>query len=444
MPYSKKSGFQLITTLLLVVSFFSLVAMRDNLSRFTFITLMFVLVDIYALVGLLSLFEDRRSKWIFFVVYICASLYGYYGMNRSFERWRTDAAIASPLANFTSGFAFTLLISKFVLVFLFAVQDIGRLIFGLGQGAVSLFSEHTYDQIMPSRRNFLTAAATAIAAVPFTGMLYGITRGKYRYTVENVVLKFKDLPEKFHGFTLAQISDIHSGSWDNFNEVARGVAKIGELNADMIVFTGDLVNENKDEINPYMDLLADLNAPFGKYAILGNHDYYGVPRGSNEEKRVYWNDFYSKFRNMGFDLLLNENRTIEKENETFKLIGVENWGKGRWFSKKGDMDQACEGCSDEEFAILLSHDPTHFDEKVVDHRKKVHLTLSGHTHGMQFGINLPNFKWSPIKYRYKKWMGLYEEKGQKLYVNRGFGFLAFPGRVGMWPEITLIELQKDV
>lgn len=444
MPYSNKSTLELITTILLVVSFFSLVAMRDSLSRFTFITLMFVLVDAYALIGLLSLFEDRRSKWIFFTAYVLTSLYGYYGMNQSFERWRTDAAIASPLANFTSGFAFTLLISKFVLVFLLALQDLGRLIFGLGQGAIGLFSEQTFDQIMPSRRKFLTAAATAVAAVPFTGMLYGITKGKYRYTIENVVLKFKDLPDKFHGFTLAQISDIHSGSWDNFREVARGVAKISELNPDMIVFTGDLVNANKDEINPYRDLFVDLKAPFGKYAILGNHDYYGVPRSSEKAEQEYWKDFYSKFQYMGFDLLLNESRTIEKDGDRIKLIGVENWGKGRWFPKKGDMDKACEGCSDEEFAILLSHDPTHFDEKVVHHRKKVHLTLSGHTHGMQFGINLPNFKWSPIKYRYKKWMGLYEEKGQKLYVNRGFGFLAFPGRVGMWPEITLIELRKDV
>ena len=418
--------------------------MRDTFSRFTFITLMFVVVDIYALVGLLSLFDDRKSKIIFLIGYLVASFYGYYGMSESMKRWRSDAAIGSEWENFTSGFAFTLLVSKFVLVFLFAVQDLGRLLLGMGRGAFSLVGDQQFDQIMPSRRKFLTAAASVIAAVPFTGMIYGITKGKYKFTVENLVLKFKDLPEKFHGFKLVQISDIHSGSWDNYNEVAKGVNKIADLKPDIIVFTGDLVNEQKDEINPYLNLFADLHAPFGKFAVLGNHDYYGVPSGNDESKRAYWSDFFNKFEQMGFDLLMNDNRSISKGGEMIKLLGVENWGQGRWFPKKGDLDAACKGCTDDEFAILLSHDPTHFDEKVVNHRKKVNLTLSGHTHGMQFGVNLPNFKWSPIKYRYKKWMGLYEEKGQMLYVNRGFGFLGFPGRVGMWPEITLIELQKEV
>lgn len=442
MTLFRKSTFELITTLILVLSFISLVIMRDNLPRLTFIMLMFILVDVYALVGLQSIVQDRRLKVILVLGYVLLSIYGYIGMMKSMERWRTDVGVASAYDNFTTGFAFTLLITKFVLVSLLAIQDVGRIIFGLGQTFAGMIQDQYVTDLVPDRRRFLTTAAAGIAAIPFAGMLYGITRGKYKYTVERLTLKFKDLPEKFHGFKLVQISDVHSGSWDSVSEVARGIQKINDLNPDMIVFTGDLVNEKKDEINPYMDLFTSLEAPYGKYAVLGNHDYYGAP-SDREEQGKYWDDFYSKYKTMGFDLLLNENRSIEKDGQEIKLIGVENWGDSRWFPKRGDLDVACNGCSDEEFAVLLSHDPTHFDKKVVDHRKKMHLTLSGHTHGMQFGINLPNFKWSPVQYRYKKWMGLYEEKDQKLYVNRGFGFLGFPGRVGMWPEITLIELEKE-
>ena len=443
MPILKKSFLDLLITLILVVCFFSLIIMRENLSRQLFILSMFILVDVYALVGLLSIVDDKRSKFILAGSYILASIYGYYGMLNALERWRTEPGVASPWHNFTIGFAFTLLVSKFVLVFLFAIQDIGRLIFGTGQGLVGLFTDYSQESIIPTRRKFLTAVATGIATIPFVSMLYGISVGKYKYTVEKIALRFKDLPEQFKGFRIVQFSDAHSGSWDSIEKVAKGIDKINELQPDMIVFTGDLINGNKDEINPYMELFAQLKAPYGKFAILGNHDYYGSPRDHNM-RSSYWEDFYGKFKKMGFDLLLNENRTIKKDGEIIKLIGVENWGAGRWFPKKGDLQRACQGCENDDFAILLSHDPTHFDEHVVSHPKKVHLTLSGHTHGMQFGVKFKNFQWSPIQYRYKKWMGLYEENDRKLYVNRGFGFLGFPGRVGMWPEITLLELEREV
>jgi predicted MPP superfamily phosphohydrolase len=218
---------------------------------------------------------------------------------------------------------------------------------------------------------------------------------------------------------------------------------IQDQKPDMILFTGDLVNQDKDEINPYISLFGKLVAPFGKYAVLGNHDYYGQPSNKSERK-AYWDDFFEKYKEMGFDLIMNDHRYINKENQRIALIGVENWGGGRWFPKKGDLDKALNGVSTEEFCLLMSHDPTHWDEKVLPHERHIDLTLSGHTHGMQFGINLKGLRWSPVKYRYKKWIGLHEEKGQKLYINRGFGFLGFPGRVGMWPEITIITLEKDV
>lgn len=428
-------------TIILVASFFILIFMRDTLSRRLFISAMFILVDVYALIGFLSLVDDKRSKWMLAAGYIITSLYGYYGMFVAFERWRSEPGVASPIHNFTIGFAFTLLVSKFVLVFGLVLQDIGRLVWGTGQGIAGMFINFSSDSSFPGRRKFLTTAATSIAAIPFFSMLYGITFGKYKYTVENVKLTFKDLPKAFDGLRIVQISDAHAGSWGSVESVAEGISKINELNPDIVVFTGDMVNENKNEIDPYIDIFAGINAPMGKYAILGNHDYYGTP-SDHSERSSYWDDFHDKYKKMGFDLILNENRVIHKGGESIKLIGVENWGAGRWFPKKGDLDEACKGCSDEEFAILLSHDPTHFDEHVIKHRKKIHLTLSGHTHGMQFGIKYKNFQWSPVQYRYKKWMGLYKENDQLLYVNRGFGFLGFPGRVGMWPEITCIELHS--
>ncbi|MEN0047965.1 MAG: metallophosphoesterase, partial [Bacteroidota bacterium] len=272
----------------------------------------------------------------------------------------------------------------------------------------------------------------------FLGMLYGITKGKYRYTVNKVKLNFPDLPKAFDGFKIVQISDIHSGSFDDVDKVAEGVAMVNEQAADLLLFTGDLVNSDKDEINPYIDIFKKLEAKEGKYAVLGNHDYYGAPK-NDSELDAYWKDFFSKYEQMGFRLMNNENTRIERDGEQIRLLGVENWGAPP-FPQIGDLDKALNNVQEDEFCVLMSHDPTHWEHRVLPNKKKIHLTLSGHTHGMQFGINLPGLKWSPVQYRYKRWIGLYEEAKQYLYINRGFGFLAFPGRVGMWPEITVIEL----
>ncbi len=296
----------------------------------------------------------------------------------------------------------------------------------------------------PSRRKFATLSATAIAAFPFFTMLYGITKGKYRYTLNKVKLQFKDLPPAFEGFKIVQISDIHAGSLDDKAAVMEGVQMVNEQEADLVLFTGDLVNSDKNEIDPYIDIFKELKAKQGKFSILGNHDYYGVPDENPEEEKRYWESFESKFEEMGFQLMNNTNAQIEKDGAKINLLGVENWGASRFFPKRGDLDAALTNIEEEDFCILLSHDPSHWDHKVLDHPKHIHLTLSGHTHGFQFGVNMPGFKWSPAQYRYPRWMGLYKEKGQYLYVNRGFGFLAFPGRIGMWPEITVIELSATV
>jgi predicted MPP superfamily phosphohydrolase len=268
-------------------------------------------------------------------------------------------------------------------------------------------------------------------------------KGKYNFKVLKYTLYFEDLPQAFDGYRLTQISDIHSGSFDNIKKVEYAIDLINKQESDVILFTGDMVNDKAEEMKPYIDIFKNLNAKDGLYSILGNHDYGDYVRwDSGEEKKQNLENLKVIQKEIGFDLLLNENRFIEKEGERIALVGVENWGKGG-FKKAGDLKKASSNISKEDFKILLTHDPSHWEEQVINDDYHYHLTLSGHTHGMQFGIEIPGwFKWSPVKWRYKYWAGIYEELGQYINVNRGFGYLAFPGRVGIWPEITVIELKK--
>ena len=415
--------------------------MRSRLNAFYGICALYVLLDIYTFFGLKSLFVEKRASFTFQVVYILTSLFIYYSFYRFHGAFTGGGFFSNTSYNIHLGIILTAIVSKLVFVFLLLPQDIGRIFYAI-YGALTGQESVSSGGFLPTRRRFLTLAAAGVAAIPFSTMLYGITRGKYAYTVNKVKLVFKDLPKVFDGFKIVQISDIHAGSLDSKKGVAKGVRMINEQSPDLIVFTGDLVNYDKDEVDEYIDIFNEMKAQYGKFSILGNHDYYGVPRGDATAAQVYWQDFYKKYHAMGFRLLNNENAFIEKNGERICLLGVENWGKGRWFPKRGDLDKALKNTEVDEFCILLSHDPTHWEEKVLLHSKHIHLTLSGHTHGFQFGINLPGFKWSPAQYRYDKWIGLYEEAKQYLYVNRGFGFLAFPGRVGMWPEITVFELKK--
>ena len=308
------------------------------------------------------------------------------------------------------------------------------------------------EGVRPLSTNLLLGFGYAVfvGKIVFSGLLltqelYGMTLGKYEYTVDRIKLSFKDLPSAFDGFKIIQISDIHAGSFDSIKDVRKGIDLMMQQEADLILFTGDLVNSNKNEIDPYIESFSNLNAAYGMYSVMGNHDYYGlyrIPRGDHSTKSAYLDDFNKKHRKMGFTLMNNTSVLLSKGGESIRLIGVENWGAGP-FPKKGNLTKAIDGVAQDEFSILMSHDPTHWDHHVIDHPKKIHLTLSGHTHGMQFGINFLGIKWSPVKYRYKRWMGLYKSSDQYLYVNRGFGFLAWPGRVGMKPEITVIELKKS-
>jgi predicted MPP superfamily phosphohydrolase len=294
---------------------------------------------------------------------------------------------------------------------------------------------------LPDRRKFISQVAFAVAAIPFSGFVFGILKGKYNFKVIRETIYFKDLPEAFDGFTITQLSDIHAGSFRDYKAVQRGIDLAIGQGSDLFVFTGDLVNHKAEEIEPMLEEFSKIKAPYGQFSILGNHDYGDyVPWESKEAKERNFENLKKQHARLGYRLLLDEHVVLEKDGQRITLLGVENWGVG--FHAKGDLEKALRNTSVEDFKILLSHDPSHWDEEVKNNPKNIHLTLSGHTHGMQFGIETPIVKWSPAQYRYPNWAGLAEEAGKFLYVNRGFGFHAFSGRVGIWPEITVLELKK--
>ena len=296
------------------------------------------------------------------------------------------------------------------------------------------------ENYFPERRKFISTTALAAAGIFSLLAIDGIIFGKYRHTVRKVKLRFKNLPESFKGYKIVQISDVHSGSFFNPQKLQKAIDLINEQDADVVLFTGDMVNNYADEFKPFIPLFKSIKAKDGKFSILGNHDYgdYGA-WNSREEKAQNIPTLKNYQAEAGFKMLRNENIALEKNGEKIYLLGVENWGI-KPFPQYGDLDKALKGVPEDAIKVLMSHDPTHFDEVVKKHKTNVHLTLSGHTHGMQFGLDLKNIKWSPVKFKYKKWADLYESEGKYLYVNRGFGVIAYPGRVGINPEITVIEL----
>ena len=294
----------------------------------------------------------------------------------------------------------------------------------------------------PSRNLYVSEAALLIAVVIFLSMIFGLTRGKYHYKVRRETLYFPDLPTDFDGFTITQLSDIHSGSLKNRRRVKQGVDLANAQGSDLMLFTGDLVNNTAEEMKPWSNTFRELRASYGKYSVLGNHDYGDYVRWEKQtEKSNNLQQLEDVHKNIGFQLLRNEAMNVRKGNASISLIGVENWGKGG-FQQYGDLNRATENIDSGAFKILMSHDPSHWKEQVIDHPQQVQLTLSGHTHGMQFGLDLPFFRWSPIQYFYKQWAGLYQHGGKYLYVNRGFGFHGLQGRIGIWPEITVLTLKK--
>ena len=343
--------------------------------------------------------------------------------------------------SFSLGLFLALMVFQLILVLFLAFEDLLR----LPQALYRFFIERGEGNYLPSRRKFISQIALGLAAIPFASLLIGMFRGKYNYKVLHYALTFDDLPKAFDGFTITQISDIHSGSFDNTAKVNYGIDLINKQQSDVILFTGDIVNNKAEELLPWKEAFGRLSAKEGVYSVLGNHDYGDyVNWETKADKEANLQQLFDFQAEMGFTLLRNETHFLEKEGERLALVGVENWGKGG-FKKKGDLDKAVANVEAKDFKILLSHDPSHWEAKVLPHPYNFHLTLSGHTHGMQFGIEIPGwFKWSPVKWRYKQWAGLYQENKQWINVNRGFGFLGYPGRVGIWPEITKITLKRSI
>lgn len=344
---------------------------------------------------------------------------------------------------FLSSMFLVLVVCKLFGVSFLLIDDIIRLFRWVFKVAFKIGT--TSDLTGPgiSRIKFLSQVAITFTVIPAFSFLYGMVRGAYKYRVHNVKVDSPNLPEAFNGFKIVQISDMHTGSFMSNEPVKMAFDIVMQQKADLILFTGDLVNNVASETNDFLNEYKSLKAPYGVYSVLGNHDYGDyVSWESQTAKKENLEALKKVQADCGWRLLMNEHVVLEKGGDKIALLGVENWSNSMRFPKHGKINEAHKGTEEYKFKILMSHDPSHWDAQIRTEYNDIDLTLSGHTHGMQFGIEIPGFKWSPVQYLYKQWAGLYKQDNQYLYVNRGLGFLGYPGRLGIWPEITVIELNK--
>ncbi|MDP3680928.1 MAG: metallophosphoesterase [Flavobacterium sp.] len=405
--------------------------------RIVFLCLILLVIELYTFQVLKTLIKSKPILFSIQIISILVLVYIVYSLmqfDRSVGQTKQMMVIM--------GLLLIVYVPKLILTLILMGEDIFR----LGAGTVNYFVNYDKNtDFLNSRRKFVSQIGLGLAAVPFLSLIYGVTIGKYNYKVIKQRIFFPDLPDAFDGFTITQISDVHSGSFDNPEKINYAIDLVNQQNSDMILFTGDIVNTDAKEMHPWIETFNRIKKhEYGKYSVLGNHDYGEyVTWPSEAAKEDNFKAIKDLYGQIGFKLMLNEHTFIEKGDEKIALVGVENWGHN--FKKAGDINKASQHVNKEDFKILMSHDPSHWEHEVQHHEKNFHLTLSGHTHGMQFGIEIPGyFKWSLAQYVYKQWAGLYENVGRYVYVNRGFGFHAYPGRVGIMPEITVIELKKGV
>jgi predicted MPP superfamily phosphohydrolase len=403
--------------------------------RLVFFCVVLLLIELYAFQAIKTVIKTRWGLGIysvFSVAILAFILYSFTQFDRSIGQTKQTM--------FTMGLLLLVYVPKIVLSIVLLGEDIYR----VSVGVVTYFVEYDNDiNFLPSRRKFISQIGLGLASIPFFSLIYGIFEGRYNYKVIKQAIYFPDLPDAFDGFTITQISDVHSGSFDNPEKINYAIDLVNEQNSDLILFTGDIVNTHAKEMHPWLEVFKKIRKhEFGKYSVLGNHDYGEyVTWPTPTDKDNNFEAIKNLYGEIGFKLLLNEHTFIQKGASKIALVGVENWGHN--FKQAGDLDKASNGLKKEDFKILMSHDPSHWDQVVQHDKKHFQLTLSGHTHGMQFGIEIPGyFKWSLAQYVYAQWAGLYENLGRYIYVNRGFGFHAYPGRVGIMPEITVIQLKK--
>jgi uncharacterized protein len=403
--------------------------------------LIMLLIDWYVFqaVKLVSQQASTRIKFIIYGLYwavtISAVVFFLFGSTFNIDNW------PKSLRTYLFATLIGLFIGKFIAATIFLVDDLRRVLHWSGGKLYYQFVQNeNFSSSTITRSTFMSWLGLGLGSTLFGTLLWGFGN-KYRYQLQKISMAFDDLPANFKGLKILHISDIHSGSLNDKKSVEAGIEKILETSPDIILFTGDLVNDRADEMEEYQVLFSKLKAPMGIYSTLGNHDYGDYYRWpSPEAKRANLERLKKVHADMGWRLLMNEHVVIEKDGHELALIGIENWSAKANFPRYGKLGEAYKGAEKYPFKILMSHDPSHWDAEVKKDYRDIHLMLSGHTHGMQFGLEIPGFKWSPVQYVYKQWAGLYEDGIQKLYVNRGFGFLGYPGRVGILPEITLIEL----
>ncbi|TVR70819.1 MAG: metallophosphoesterase [Marinilabiliales bacterium] len=409
-----------------------------------------LLVDLYAYKGLKVVFDMPSSglvKTVFRVLYWLVPVILFLAVIHAVYSRPADPSPA-VFNRYYYIVAYTLLfyIPKLVFTAFHLLEDLILLLEKIA-GLVKLyFKEGKFPsgEVNAPRRKFLSRAGIIIAILPFLAIIYGVAVGRFDFRVSETEIRSPGIPVSFDGYRIVHISDLHIGSFHGYpNRVRQAVEIINRQQADVIVFTGDLVNNFTAELEGFTGILGQLNAPHGVYSVLGNHDYGDYFQWESEaQKKANMKDMFAAQEKMGWRLLMNEWEPLVINNDTIVLAGVENWGEPP-FPRYGDLEEALDGTCGYPFVILLSHDPTHWDARVLG-KSNVDLTLSGHTHGMQVGIETAVFRWSPSRMRYPRWGGLYVENGQFLYVNRGLGYVAFPGRIGMPPEITVIELKSGI
>jgi len=406
--------------------------MRQFVVPFLLLILFLFFIDYGTYHALLRSFSIE-SNHTFAIIIIAITLLSVIGILFGLTQWKGTPGTKKYLKNTAAGIAMSIIMGKLVILLIslcfWFLSFIGQLFWK---------AELVQQYLGLGERAFLI-----ITFILFLCLCFAVIIGRYWFQLKTLHLKFDDLPQSFNDYKIVHFSDFHAGSFDSYKRLQKGLDLIQNSKPDLILFSGDLVNSGKDEVKPFINQLNALKAKDGKFAVLGNHDYYGSPRTDDKNiVRAYWSDFYTLFKEIGFEVLNNNHIAISKGNQNIRIIGVENWGTATWTPKRGDFQEAIIGTSKDEFSILLSHDPSHWDEHIVPHPKKIHLTLSGHTHGMQVGIPWFGKVWNPMQYRIKRWIGLYKENNTYLYINKGFGYIGFPGRFGMWPEVTLITLNK--
>lgn len=416
------------------------------MNRITFISIvavLFVMMDWYVFQAIRYFLDEISGNWrkIIYGLYWAITIFCIAGMFYYNLGGKDD--ISREMRTIIFSVIFINFFSKIFGVIFLMVDDVGRAARWVWQQFSP--SEPTANgQVQDgiSRSEFLVKSSIVATAVPALTMSFGILSGAYNYRVRRKSVFLKNLPTSFDGIRIAQLSDIHSGSFFNKTAVKGGIDLLLSEKPDVVFFTGDLVNDRADEMKDYQPIFEKVKAPLGVYSTLGNHDYGDYTAWSSpQEKRKNLQNLIQTHKQMGWDILMNENRMLQQGSDKIAILGIENWGTGG-FPKHGRMDLAHQGTEEAAVKLLLSHDPSHWDAQVRQQYPDIDLMFAGHTHGMQFGIEIGDFKWSPVQYRYKQWAGLYQEEDQFLYVNRGYGFLVFPGRIGILPEVTIIELKK--